>query len=905
MVFGKLDEEHNEGPVTTPEWTESSTADVLLRMGVDGVNLAAGGQSRSASDSTPSTTKPKLSLDTAAAAKDFTTSTETLADTPTVHEPTQYLCVNCISTASKASIHLNAFDKLPEPSLPSLPKLQTINNTNTTNSWKPDAAALAAAHSACKNTAVPLTPTSTTNSVSSPVRSAPSSPIRVDPKRCYGKVPDLSVMVQNKWWEKIFGDNMYLRTDGDVVEDPEITVEEIQMLQRESVINEIFQSGAAGEAPKEGRGRARVLDLCCGQGRHTLQLAKDFPGLELYGHDQSSYLISLACERAASADLTANTRFTVGDCRQIPYEADSFDLVLLMGNSFGYFSSDDSDRQVLAEVKRVLKPGGYLVLDLTDGGYMRSEYSPRSWEWIDDSTFVCRERQLSKDGLRLVSREVITSVDEGVIRDQFYQERLYAKEELEVVIEEMGLQIPASLDGALSNLTSAKDLSKRQEDLGMMENRMLITAQKPVVNVAERRTGFAERRKSLTSTETLSTQLEQLTLQHPPISISSEVIASDAFALSGFDKVTVIMGDPSQPCFGKLNDTWNEEDYLTRQNLYDATSKLGFRNDQLRILEKHSDLLQTLLTEMPSFVFNLCDEGFDNDALKELHVPAILEMLRIPYSGAGPNCLAYCYDKGLVNRTAEALGVPTPREISFLSELGTPAVPADLDYLHQLIVEKITYPAFIKPIKGDNSLGITSRSIINNKADLKTCIESLHAIGIRDVVVQEYLRGSEYGVGMIGNVESGFHFFPILEVDYSKIIERKLPPILGFESKWDPSSPYWTEISYKRAKLHPDVEKKLKACCVVLWERFGCRDYARFDFRCDVGSGHGFFGVGDDENAKGSIKLLEVNPNPGWCWDGKLAYMGKLEGKAYHEVVGMVLKAAHQRLFESKATKNP
>ncbi|ORY44727.1 S-adenosyl-L-methionine-dependent methyltransferase [Rhizoclosmatium globosum] len=539
---------------------------------------------------------------------------------------------------------------------------------------------------------------------------------------------------------------------------------------------------------------SKILDLCCGQGRHTLHLSKTYPHLQIFGHDQSGYLVSLASDRAKKAKLKNVPTFTVGDCRKIPYPDNHFDFIMVMGNPL------------------VLAPGGRVVLDLTDGGYMREHFVERSWEWVDDSTFVCRERQLSPDKLRLSSREVITLTDRGVVRDQFYQERLYSRGELNLMVEAAGLEVvPVALDlncgwGSVGEMNVADEVSKRQEDLGMMAHRMIVTAVKPGSSNAD---GALE------------------------ASSSAIVKAPGIIDNFKFESLVLLLG--------------------TRRN-----------HDK-----KH-------------FVFNLCDEGYDNDALKELHVPATLEMLRLPYSGAGPNCLAYCYDKGIVNRTAHACWK--------YCEAGQG---------HQ---GKIKYPAFIKPIKGDNSLGITTRSIVNNVDEVTTYMKELNGLGIRDVIIQEYCRGTEYSVGMIGNLATGFHFFPILEVDYTKILERNMAPILGFESKWDPTSPYWSEISYFPAKISEQVATELKNNCIVLWERFGCRDYARFDFRCEFGRGDGFEAPGEK---RGLIKLLEVNPNPGWCWDGKFAYMGSFEGKDYKDVLGMILKAAHDRvaLEESKAEK--
>ncbi|KAJ3041662.1 hypothetical protein HDV00_008939 [Rhizophlyctis rosea] len=710
---------------------------------------------------------------------------------------------------------------------------------------------------------------------------------------------------------------MYLKTDGDVVEDPDITREEVAMLENDEGVARILRRGRGDAGDESGDSDdssstdqgvpARILDLCCGQGRHSLHLAQKYPHLRLHGHDQSSYLISLAKERAIAQKLNSQTTFTVGDCRQIPYPDAHFDLVLVMGNSFGYFATDDADSNVLSEIARILAPGGRLVLDLTDGNYMRENFAERSWEWIDDETFVCRERQLSKDNLRLNSREVVNSTSKGVIRDQFYQERLYSRKELDLLMRESGLQMVVAGGKPEMEITVGKEMSKRNEDLGMMEQRMLVMAVKPVPRdddeSSSSSTGFdAADGTAQTNGEgksyrfpngvvhaVMNGKLDSLSSSPspvPPITLHRQLEDDE---LPPFTNMVVLLGDPTKPCVGKLNDTWNEEDFQTRDKLLNALYELGYPKDTITVLDHHESFHRTLAECPPPFVFNLCDEGFHNDALKELHVPAMLDMLQIPYSGAGPNCLAYCYDKGLVNRTADALGVPTPRETFFFANAAN-SIVSDMSRLHDTIETRIKYPAFIKPVKGDNSLGITARSIVRNRTDLDSYMAELRSIGIRDVIVQEYLQGTEYGIGMIGNPSTGFHFFPILEIDYSRIVSQSLPPILGFESKWDPQSPYWSEISYRRANLPTNVEEDLKRHCLTLWDRFGCRDYARFDFRCDIGRGDGRDGKG------GVIKLLEVNPNPGWCWDGKLAYMGKLEGRGYKDLLAMILRASWERI---------
>ncbi|KAI9236201.1 MAG: S-adenosyl-L-methionine-dependent methyltransferase [Podila humilis] len=295
---------------------------------------------------------------------------------------------------------------------------------------------------------------------------------------CHGRVQNPEVMVQKAWWKSVFGDNLYLQTDGDVVEDPAITLEEVRLLENYQVIHSTLKTIPGNDSEK-----TRILDLCCGQGRHILQLAKLYPHLELHGHDQSEYLIRLAQSRAEAAEVTERTHFTIGDCRSIPHPDNTFSLVLVMGNSFGYFATDNANTDLLKEICRILKPGGIAVLDLADGAYLRENFSPRGWEWIDDTMIVCRERQLSKDKRRLVSREVVISTGKGVIRDQFYQECLYDLNEIDQLVREAGLVTHGKGkegdEAKVSENTLGKDMSKRGEDLGMMEQRnfVLITKQ--------------------------------------------------------------------------------------------------------------------------------------------------------------------------------------------------------------------------------------------------------------------------------------------------------------------------------------------------------------------------------------------------------------------------------------------
>ncbi len=620
--------------------------------------------------------------------------------------------------------------------------------------------------------------------------------------RTLGPVSDLERHLPRDWWSTLFN-ALYLKTDGDVVENDQNTKSDIDML-----------ISAAGLGPQD-----RVLDLCCGQGRHCMELAsRGFS--HVTGIDRSRYLVRLARRRAKQAALPVS--FHEGDARKFRVPESSFDCVSMLGNSFGYFDNAEDDLRVLERVKRALRSGGTLVMDLTDGEWVGQNYERRSWEWIDQNQLVCRERSLSGDGSRLISREVVIDAERGVIADQFYAERLYTRDTINDLMERAGFT-------SVRYHGEPDTASSRNQDLGMMARRMFITASAP------RKAAPAQKGPAL------------------------------------FPRVTVLLGDPRLPDPVKLGGQFNPEDLNTVTRLKEALAELdGF---EFSYLDNHAALLQKLRQDPPEFVLNLCDEGLNNDAFMELHIPTYLEMLGIPYTGAGPTCLGLCYDKSLVRAIAMALDIPVPME-TFVDSADMAATVPHI------------YPALLKPAQGDSSIGITQHAIVHTPSEAVAYLDHLREIlPDRAVLVQEYLTGPECSVTVIGNPGLDYNVLPVLEVDFSRL-PADLPPILSYESKWQPDSPYWTEISYRETSATEETQRAMVDYSIRLFERLGCRDYARFDFRAD---------------AQGETKLLEVNPNPGWCWDGKMNLMASFAGHRYSDMLRLILETAQARVLAGTA----
>jgi D-alanine-D-alanine ligase len=623
-------------------------------------------------------------------------------------------------------------------------------------------------------------------------------------RACLGPVADLEAHLPQDWWRELF-DSLYLMTDGDVVENDLNTQREVDALIE-----------ATGIAPAD-----RVLDLCCGQGRHVIELARR-GFTHITGIDRSRYLVRLARRRAQEANVTAT--FLEGDARKLRVPEASQDCVTILGNSFGYFATEEEDAKVLEVVARSLRPGGTLALDIADAQWMREHFEKRSWEWIDQSHFVCRERSLSNDGTRLITREVVVHDERGVIADQFYAERLYSQERINELLARAGFK-------SIRHHRVLEAESDRGQDLGMMSRRMFLTATAP------RREIRAPR---------------------------------GARAL----EVAVVLGDPRLPDDVKRNGRFNEEDFDTITRLKDALAEL--RGYRFRYLDNHATLARDLTAQRTDLVFNLCDEGWNNDAFMELHVPALLETMGMPYTGAGPACLGACYDKALVRALAASLEIPVPLETYIRPEDISATLPS-------------TFPAILKPNFGDSSLGITKDAVVWSPRETIAALDQIRErVGKRPILVQEFLNGAEYSVALVGNPDTGLRALSILEVDYS-LLDPALPPILGYESKWLPDSPYWTQIKYRESTLNAAAQRMLIEWSSALFERLRCRDYARFDFRA---------------NAEGEVKLLEVNPNPGWCWDGKLNLMAGMAGYRYPELLGLILEAAVQRLRDVLARQS-
>ncbi|TFH87901.1 D-alanine--D-alanine ligase [Billgrantia azerbaijanica] len=330
-------------------------------------------------------------------------------------------------------------------------------------------------------------------------------------------------------------------------------------------------------------------------------------------------------------------------------------------------------------------------------------------------------------------------------------------------------------------------------------------------------------------------------------------------------KVAVLLGDPRLPYAYAVGGVFGDEELAAVEQLRKALARL--RGYRFTFLDDHEAWIDVLRADPPDLALNFCDTGFRNDWELERDVPALLEILGIPYTGADPMSISLTTDKALVGAVAARQGIPVPNE-TYVDLMAAP------------LVLPTVYPCLIKPNGSGGSFGITRDCVVRNAGEAEAYLRWLaEQPGVVDALIQDFLTGPEYTLGLMGNIASGLTVLPPLEIDYSAL-DPDLPPILTHGSKADPDSPYWEKLGFRRADLDEITRSQLVEYAVRLFRRLGLRDYARIDFR---------------EGEDGQPRLLDVNTNPTWYWDGKLALMAQWAGHPYHELLRLILEAAIAR----------
>jgi D-alanine-D-alanine ligase len=262
-----------------------------------------------------------------------------------------------------------------------------------------------------------------------------------------------------------------------------------------------------------------------------------------------------------------------------------------------------------------------------------------------------------------------------------------------------------------------------------------------------------------------------------------------------------------------------------------ALSEGGHKVSLIGISDDLRELLDNLDDKRPDLVFNLCERFADNDVY-EMHVTAVLAMLGQPFTGTGPAGMALRQDKAVTKKLLKFHGVPYPNYATF-----------DKDNLE--FAGKMRFPLFVKPLHGDTSLGIDDSSLVTEYSKLVERIGFIQTQLKVPALVEEYIEGREFYVGILGNDPA--EILPLMELDFAKL-PAGYPRIYGHEAKSDAASVQFGGVNAIVAtELAPEVRARLIMAGREAAYALKVQDYARVDIRL---------------SADGIPIVVEVNANP-------------------------------------------
>jgi D-alanine-D-alanine ligase len=280
-------------------------------------------------------------------------------------------------------------------------------------------------------------------------------------------------------------------------------------------------------------------------------------------------------------------------------------------------------------------------------------------------------------------------------------------------------------------------------------------------------------------------------------------------------------------------------------------------------LEATADLPRLLADAAPDVVFNIA-EG-QRGRGREAQVPALCELLGIPYSGSDPTTLSICLDKGLTKQILRAAGIDTA-EWQVLTT-GREKLNA------------FRYPVIVKPNAEGTSKGITSASVVNDEAACRAAARALVERYGQPALVEEYIAGREFTVGLLG--ERRPKVLPPMEVVFVNPVEH---PVYGFEEKQSDTPRVRFECP---AQVTPLELKRIEKTVRDTFSALDCRDVARVDLRM---------------TPEGKVYVIEINPLPGLTPDfSDLCTIAKVTGMDYRTLIGEILAGCIKRHREGRS----
>ena len=286
------------------------------------------------------------------------------------------------------------------------------------------------------------------------------------------------------------------------------------------------------------------------------------------------------------------------------------------------------------------------------------------------------------------------------------------------------------------------------------------------------------------------------------------------------------------------------------------------------LVEANEDAFNRFRELQPDIVFNIAEGAYG--VSREAQIPAMLDMLQIPYTGSDALTLGICLDKARTKEILSYYGIPNAKF----------KVADNIDDIKNLSFD---FPLMVKPVCEGSSKGIYSSSFVRNEDELYSEVNRITKEYNQSALIEEFLPGREFTIAILGN-GSDARILPIIEIVYDRYPEG-IVPLYSYEAKWildNKESEF--DVFDCPANIDPVLEEKIKKITLDTYNVLRCKDWSRVDVRLDK---------------NGEPSIIEINPLPGIMPDptenSSFPKAARAAGMTYEDMINSVLYAAAQR----------
>jgi D-alanine-D-alanine ligase len=305
-----------------------------------------------------------------------------------------------------------------------------------------------------------------------------------------------------------------------------------------------------------------------------------------------------------------------------------------------------------------------------------------------------------------------------------------------------------------------------------------------------------------------------------------------------------------------------QEEKVAESNVLTSLLRLGHEVVTMAVFDNVPAVVEKIVSFAPDVVFNQC-ESFHNNRAHEPNIAALLDLMKIRYTGSGPDGLLLCKDKALAKELLSRHHVRVPSFV--VSHLKSP--------LRRL--QHFGYPAFVKPIGQESSDGIAKASFVRDEKEAIGRLRYLHQKFNSDAMIEEYIEGRELYVSVLGNRRRVV--FPPREIFFENVPDDE-PKFATSHAKWnDAYRERWGITNGPAAELPEALQKDLRKLARNVYAWLRIRGFGRIDIRL---------------SPRNEMFVIEANPNPSLAAEDDFAQSANAEGMSYDAMIQEILNAA-------------